>query len=87
MYEFFDATYQYGKEHGCGSSMERQLSYARGADGMATSKEERERWLSGGAQPEVLYYQRKIKETFDPNDLGDTYYRTLGEPKEYHIDA
>jgi glycolate oxidase len=81
-YEFFDATYQYGKEHGFGSSMERQLSYARGADGKATSKEEREQWLSGGAQPEVLYYQRKIKEIFDPNDLGDTYYRTLDEPKE-----
>lgn len=81
-YEFFDATFEYGEKNGLGHSMERQFSCARGADGMATSKEERTRWLSGGPQPMLMQYQRKIKEAFNPNDLGDNYYRFLEEPDD-----
>jgi len=81
-YEFFDATFEYGEKKGLGHSMERQFSFARGADGMATSKEERTRWLSGSPQPMLMQYQRKIKEAFNPNDLGDNYYRFLEEPDD-----
>ena len=40
-------------------------------------KKIRERILSSAPQPAVFRYQRKIKEAFDPNDLGDAYYVTL----------
>jgi hypothetical protein len=33
--------------------------------------------MLSGPLAHVYRYQRKIKEAFDPNDLGDTYYRTL----------
>jgi len=38
--------------------------------------------LSATPQPAVFYYQRKIKEAIDPNNLGDAYYLTLKEPKK-----
>jgi len=79
-YEFFDATHQYGVEHGLGFSLERSMSFARGADGMATSYEEKERWLTGANQSFLFQYQRQIKELLDKNDLGDNNYRWL-EPK------
>jgi hypothetical protein len=56
--------------------MEKQNDSARWTDGKTTPKEIRNKLLSGG-QSSVFRYQRRIKETFDPNDLGDTYYRTL----------
>jgi hypothetical protein len=46
---------------------------------MATAEEVRNRMLSGTPQPAVFRYQRKIKDVFDPNDLGDTYYFTLSK--------
>ena len=62
--------------------MERWNAVARGADGRETPKEERERMLMSSPQPDVFRYQQKIKETFDPNDLGDAYYMTLKETKK-----
>ena len=81
-YEFFDATHQYGVEHGLGFSLERSMSFARGADGMATSYEEKEKWLAGANQSFLFQYQRKIKEALDPNDLGDQNYRWLKPSKK-----
>jgi glycolate oxidase len=80
--EFFDASYRYGVEHGLGYSLERLMSFARGADGMATSDEEKERWLAGAPQAFMFQYQRQIKELLDPNDLGDQTYRWLKPPKK-----
>ncbi len=80
--EFFDAATDYGIKKGWGPGMEKMNAYARGADGRSTPKEIRERILSAAAQPEAFRYQRKIKETFNPNDLGDAYYRTLDEPEK-----
>ena len=60
--------------------MERTNAVSRGPDGRATLKEERERILSSAPQPAVFRYQRKIKEAFNPNDLGDSYYLTLEGP-------
>jgi hypothetical protein len=40
----------------------------------------RERALARSPKPAVFRYQRKIKEAFNPNDLGDEYYLTLDEP-------
>ena len=38
--------------------------------------------LSSGAQPAVFHWQRKIKEVFNPNDIGDTGYVYLEEPEK-----
>jgi len=76
-YEFFNATSEYGKQKGWGPGMEKMNDYARWTDGRTTPKEIRNKILSAGGQPEALRYQRKFYETFNPNDLGDSYYRTL----------
>ena len=76
-YEFFGATTQFSMEKGWGPGMENMNDYARWTDGYSTPKEIRDRLLGSGAQPQAFCYQRKIKETFDPNDLGDGHYRTL----------
>ena len=80
--EFFNAATDYGIKMGWGPGMEKMNAYARWSDGYTTPKEIRDRILGAAAQPEAFRYQRKIKETFNPNDLGDGYYRTLDEPSE-----
>jgi hypothetical protein len=57
--------------------MEKWNSQARGPDGKTTPKEERDRMHLAAPQPSVFRYQQKIKEAFNPNDLGDAYYETL----------
>ncbi|HTY81403.1 MAG TPA: FAD-dependent oxidoreductase [Dehalococcoidales bacterium] len=74
---FFDATAKLGIEKGWGPPMEKQNDTARWTDGYATPKEIRNKLLNGSAQPSAFWYQRKVKELFDPNDLGDYYYRAL----------
>jgi FAD/FMN-containing dehydrogenase len=78
---FFEATSSLGIKRGWGSGMERSQAVARGSDGRALPKEERERILSASSQPNVFHYQWKVKQVLDPNDLGDAYYQTL-EPKK-----
>ena len=78
-FELFEATFKFGLERKMGPGMERTNAVSRGPDGKATQKEERERILSTAPQPAVFRYQRKIREAFDPNDLGDSYYLTLEE--------
>ena len=77
--EFFNAVGKYGMERGWGPGMETMNAYARGSNGRSVPKEIRERMISAAAQPSAFQYQRKIKETFNPNDLGDVYYRTLSD--------
>ena len=72
---FFNATSAYGVKRGWGPGMEKQNDSARWTDGKTTPKEIRDKLLSAQASP--MRYQHKIKQAFDPNDLGDTYYRTL----------
>ncbi len=76
-FEFFEASSKYIRENDLGPAMERANTVARGPDGKITPKEIRERMLSASAQPSIFHYQWKIKEAFNPNDLGDAYYQTL----------
>ncbi len=77
--EFFGAATKYGMEKGWGPGMEKQNDSARWTDGKTTPKEIRDKLLSAAAQPSAFRYQRRIKDAFDPNDLGDAYYRTLDD--------
>jgi hypothetical protein len=79
--EFFNAAAKFGMEKGWGPGMEKMNEYARWSDGRTTPKEVRDRIFLASAQPQAFRYQRKIRETFNPNDLGDAYYRTLDEPE------
>jgi len=81
-FDFFEASFKFGLERKFGSGMERGNVVARGYDGKTTPKEARERVLLSAPQPAVFRYQRKIKEAFDPNNLGDAYYVTLEEPRK-----
>ena len=76
-YEFFEATSKYGVQRKWGSGMERTNAACRAIDGRATPKEVREKMMGSSRQAQVFRYQRRIKEAFDPNSLGDEYYQTL----------
>jgi hypothetical protein len=76
-YEFFEATSRHGISRGWGSGMERSNAASRGLDGRTTPKEVRNKMLSGPKAAPIYRYQTKIKEAFDPNNLGDQYYLTL----------
>jgi hypothetical protein len=80
--EFFNAATKFGIQKGWGPGMEKMNEYARWSDGKTTPKEVRDKIFLSSAQPQTFRYQRKIKETFNPNDLGDAYYRTLDEPEQ-----
>jgi len=45
-------------------------------------KDKLQQMLSSVAQPSVFHYQRKIKEAFNPNDIGDGSYVYLEEPSK-----
>jgi hypothetical protein len=79
--EFFNASSEYGIKMGWGPGMEKMNAYARGSDGKTLPKEERDKIFLASAQPEAFRYQRKFREVFNPNDLGDAYYRTLDDPE------
>jgi len=79
--EFFNAVSKFGVEKGWGPGMEKMNEYARWSDGKTTPKDVRDKIFLGSAQPEAFRYQRKIREVFNPNDLGDAYYRTLDDPE------
>jgi glycolate oxidase len=77
--EFFDACTRLGLERGWGVGMEKWNAVARGPDGRTTPKEERDRIHLSAPQPSVFRYQHKIRQAFNPNDLGDAYYETLDD--------
>lgn len=77
-YDFFEACTNYARENNLPSGMERLNFLCRGADGREIPKVVREKALSMSKQAAAYRYQNKIREIFNPNDLGDAYYHTLG---------
>jgi len=76
-FEFFENTDKFARENKWSTGMERVNSIVRGADGKEVPKEEREKKLINSPQALTLRYQHKIREAFNPNDLGDAHYMTL----------
>ena len=76
-FEFFENTDKLAKENKWGVGMERANALCRGADGKEFPKEKRKQILSNSPQAHVLRYQQKIREVFNPNNLGDAHYVTL----------
>lgn len=77
--ELFDAATKLGLERGWGVGMEKWNAQARGPDGKTPPKDERDRIHLAAPQPSVFRYQHKVREAFNPNDLGDAYYETLDD--------
>jgi glycolate oxidase len=76
-FEFFERTDQFAKERNLGRGMERTCVLCRGSDGKEVPEEVRDPLYAASPQAHVFRYQRKIREAFNPNDLGDSYYVTL----------
>ena len=76
-FEFFEGTDQFAREKNLGLGMERTCVLCRGRDGKEVPREVRDRLYAASPHAHVFRYQRKIREAFNPNDLGDSYYVTL----------
>jgi hypothetical protein len=57
---------------------EKWNSQNRGPDGRTTPKEERDK-IHFSATTRRFRYQHKVRQAFNPNDLGDAYYETLDD--------
>ena len=79
--EFHAATNQFSLGNKWGPCMGVQCTDARDPKGYAVTPEVQEAGLLRSAQPQAFTYQWKIREAFNPNHLGDSYYRTI-QPKE-----
>ena len=75
--EFHYNTNKFGLENGWGPDMGVQHTDARDPDGYSVPAEVQEAGLIHTLQPQAFEYQWKIREAFNPNHLGDSYYRTL----------
>jgi FAD/FMN-containing dehydrogenase len=76
-FQFFEATDRFARKRNLGLGMERTNALCRGSDGKEVPKEVRDRVYAASPQAHVFHYQQKIREAFNPNDLGDSYYVTL----------
>jgi hypothetical protein len=80
-YAFIEDTQKWMFAKGLGKDMGRGNSDCRREDGYDVSQEYHDSIYGKMAQPQIYNYMWKIRETFNPNHLGDTYYKTL-TPKE-----
>jgi glycolate oxidase len=78
-FDFFDNVSRFSSEKKWGVGMERSLALCRGPDGKEFPKDKREQIMAGSPMAFVFRYQQKIREAFNPNDLGDAYYTTLAK--------
>jgi len=81
-FEFFEDCDKLARQRKWGTGMERQNALCRGSDGKAFPREILNQAYSHSPLAQALRYQQKIKEAFNPNDLGDPHYLTLESPKK-----
>lgn len=79
--DFFDHTAQMCAEKGWGLDMAKSNADTRGEDGYAIPQEVQNEIYAKMPQPMMMVYQWKMREAFNPNHLGDAYYRTLDPSK------
>jgi hypothetical protein len=81
-YDYFLAAMKLGNEMKIGGGIESTNVLCRGSDGKAVPSEQVSKALSSTRQPCAYRYQQKIRETFNPNDLGDAYYWTISDKEQ-----
>lgn len=79
--EFFDATQKWMTDNKLGMDFGRQNADMRKPDAYDYTQDEHDEIFIKMAQPLVMAYQWKIREAFNPNHLGGSYYRTLTPAK------
>jgi len=79
--EFIDETQKWMTKKGLGVDMGRWNQDVRRADGLNFTQEEHDAMYVNAPQPLFLAYQWKVREAFNPNHLGGSYYRTLTPSK------
>jgi glycolate oxidase len=79
--EFIDETQKWMFEKKLGVDMGRWNANARREDGYNYTQAEQDAMFSKLPQPLTAIYQYKVREAFNPNDLGGSYYRTLNPDK------
>jgi hypothetical protein len=78
--DFFNASQEWTTSKGLGVDMSKWNESARRSDGYYFSQEEQNLMFSKLPQPLIAAYQYQVRETFNPNNLCGSYYRTL-DPK------
>ncbi|MDR3224859.1 MAG: FAD-binding oxidoreductase [Clostridiales Family XIII bacterium] len=81
-YAHIERTQEWMTEKGLGIDFGRWNSDARQSDGYNFTQEQHDSFYSKLAQPPIAEYQWRIRESFNPNHLTGSYYKTL-TPKEY----
>jgi hypothetical protein len=76
-FQFFEEAHQFAGKRNLGLGMERTCHLLRGSDGKEVPREVRDPVHAASPQAHIFRYQRRIREAFNPNDLGDSYYVTL----------
>lgn len=79
--EFFNASQEWMHSKGLGADFSRWNQDTRRGDGYNYTQEEHDALFEKMPQPLLMAYQYKIREAFDPNHLGGSYYRTLTPSK------
>jgi glycolate oxidase len=77
--EFFDATQEWMNSKKLGVDMSKWNQSARREDGLDYTQEEQDAMFKNMPQPLITYYQHRVRETFNPNNLCGSYYRTLSQ--------
>jgi hypothetical protein len=80
-YAFFEDSQKWMTSKGLARDMGRANSDARGRDGFDVPQSLHDDTYGKMPQPLIWNYQWKVREAFNPNHLGDSYYKTL-TPKE-----
>lgn len=75
--EFFKATNKFTMENGWGPCMGSWCSDSRNQDGYGLSQQQQNEIFKRNPQSEPYIYQAKVRDVFDVNRLGDSYYKTL----------
>jgi hypothetical protein len=79
--EFIDETQRWMFKKGLGIDMGRWNADVRRPDGFNYTQDEQDAMLLKWPQPIVPAYHWKVREAFNPNHLGGSYYRTLTPTK------
>jgi hypothetical protein len=79
---FIDESQKWMFSKGLGRDMGRGNSDCRTVEGGDVPQSLHDQIYSKMPQPQVFNYAWKIRETFNPNHLGDTYYKTLTPKKD-----
>ena len=75
--DYIDHTAAWMMENGFGQDLGRVNQNARRKDGYSYTQDEHNRMFFGTPSAQWTRYQWRIREAFNPNHLGTSYYRTL----------